>query len=203
MKQTKFSLAGICTFSVLALLFFCQCNKNTTTSDTAISDADSTLSVALAMAYVDTDSLLLYFDYYTQLVNTFEERLSKRKSSLNSGYQKLQNEAVMFQQKVQNNAFLTQERYSQEQTRLQRMEEDLRTKAAQIEQEMEVEQRSMQQKLTDSLNVGIREFNTPQKYQMIFTKTGNSTILYADEKYNITDEVLEFLNKRFKVEKGK
>jgi outer membrane protein len=203
MKQMKNSLSGL--FAVLsALLLFTQCNNNNTSpeADTELKER-AVDQASLPVAYVDADSLLVKFEYYNGLVSSYENKLSKRNSSLNSGYQKLQSEAMTFQQKVQNNAFLTQDRYNQEQTRLQRMEEDLRTRAAQIEQEMALEQRQIQQQLSDSLNKGIKEFNTPQKYQMIFTKTGNSTILYADEKYNITEEVIDFLNKRFKAPKEK
>ena len=203
MKQMKHLLAGFLS-ALSALLIFTSCNNNNAKSEeNPISSIEAVEITSLPVAYVDADSLLVEFDFYNGLVSNYENKLSKRNSSLNSGYQKLQSEAMTFQQKVQNNAFLTQDRYNQEQTRLQRMEEYLRTKAAQIEQEMALEQRQMQQQLSDSLNKGIKEFNTPQKYQMIFTKTGNSTILYADEKYNITEEVLEFLNKRFKAPKEK
>lgn len=199
----KHSLAGLF-IALSALLFFSQCNNNHTGSAEKTDATEPAIDPAvLPVAYVDADSLLVKFEFYNGLVGAYENKLSKQNSSLNSGYQKLQSEAMTFQQKVKNNAFLTQDRFNQEQTRLQRMEEDLRTKASQIEQEMALEQQKMQKQLTDSLNLGIKEFNTPQKYQMIFTKTGNSTILYADEKYNITNDVIEFLNKRFKASKEK
>ncbi|MCC8145243.1 MAG: OmpH family outer membrane protein, partial [Bacteroidales bacterium] len=119
---------------------------------------------------------------------------------INSDYQKFQKEVMDYQQKRQNNAFLSQERIIQEETRLERMQQDLEKKTAQIDQELALEQRIMQQQLSDSLAAGILEFNTPQKYQMILTKAGNSMVLYADEHYNITNYVIEFLNKRFKTE---
>ncbi|MDR2843728.1 MAG: OmpH family outer membrane protein [Candidatus Symbiothrix sp.] len=201
MKQTKRSIAGLLIVATTISIFM-QCKEKETAKIATECPAESSVNPSiLPVAYVDADSLLAHFEFYNALINSYEEKMSKRNSSLTAGYQKLQSEAATFQQKVQNNAFLTQDRYNQEQTRLQRMEEDLRSRATQIEQELAVEQRTIQQQLSDSLSIGIKEFNTPQIYQMIFTKTGNSTILYADNQYNITHQVLEFLNKRFKPNK--
>jgi outer membrane protein len=196
MKKTKHAIKGI--FALIVVLFvFVQCDKKETKSAEDVAAGSEPNVQYLPIAYVDADSLLVHFDFYNGLVNAYEDKLSKQNSSLNSGYQKLQNEAISFQQKAQNNAFLSQERMQQEQLRIQRMQQDLEKRAAQVEQELALENKLIQQQLSDSLSLGIKEFNTPQKYQWIFTKTGNS-ILYGDEHYNITNEVVEFLNKRFK-----
>jgi outer membrane protein len=183
---------------VAVLFVFTQCNSKDTKPAEGVAAGSESDTQYLPIAYVDADSLLVHFDFYNGLVTAYEDKLSKQNGTLNSSYQKLQNEAISFQQKAQNNAFLSQERMQQEQSRIQRMQQDLEKRAAQVEQELALEQKLIQQQLSDSLNLGIKEFNTPQKYQVIFTKTGNSTILYGDEHYNITNEVIEFLNKRFK-----
>jgi len=199
MKNIKHAISGIFTIAVV-MLFFAQCKDNgSNTQAEAVGDSEA-FTHRLPVAYVDVDSLFVHLDFYNKLISAYEEKLSKQSASLNSSYEKLQNEAISFEQKARNNAFLSQERFQQEQTRIQRMQQDLEKKAAQMEQELGLEQRMIQQQLSDSLAFGIKEFNTPQKYQMIFTKTGNSTILYADESYNITNDVIEFLNKRFKSE---
>jgi outer membrane protein len=191
MRQTK-TILGL---AAIVLLFAqCKDDKGTTTG----SDIQLTPGEYLPIAYVDADSILLHFEFYNQLISAYEDKLTKNNASFSAGYQKLQNEAINFQQKLQNNGFASQDRVTQEQNRIQRMEEDLKKRAAQMEQELALEQQSIQQRLSDTLRVGIKAYNTPQKYQMILTKTGNSTILYADDHYNITKEVVDFLNKKFK-----
>jgi outer membrane protein len=189
-KQTllvSLALAGV-------MSVFTQCgSKGGNASDVAI--AEGANSELLPVAYVDVDSLINHLDFYLQLVDGYERELSKQNESLNAAGRKLQNEAIAFQQKVQNNAFLSRERAEQEQTRIQRMQADLEKRADQVQQDLAVKQRNIQQQLQDSLLLGIKEFNTPQKYQMIITK---SATLYADERYNITAEVTDYLNKRFK-----
>jgi outer membrane protein len=196
MKKVKQIIGGVLVLTVVTL-FFTQCNNKEVKTQEEVAASNEPVSQYLPVAYVDADSLLSQFNFYNRLINAYEDKLSKQNNSLNSSYQKLQNEMIGFQQKAQNNAFLSAERMKQEQTRIERMQQDLEKRAAQVEQELALEQKVIQQQLSDSLALGIKEFNKPQKYQMIFTKTGNSTILYADERYNITDEVLEFLNKRF------
>jgi outer membrane protein len=199
MKQTKQVVGGIFALMVTILLFV-QC-KEQTTKDAGIvspnSDGESDTHY-LPLAYVEVDSLLVHFEFYNRLASAYEDKVSKNNSSFNSSYQKLQNEVISFQQKMQNNAFLSQERAIQEQNRLQRMEDDLKKRYAQMEQELALEQQLIQQQLSDSLVLGLKEYNVPQKYHLIFAKSGNS-ILYADAHYNITNDVLGFLNKRFKV----
>ena len=198
MEKIKPAILTIATFAAI-ILFFVQCdNKKIKTEGETDVPGNGTALSYLPVAYVDVDSLLHSFDFYNRLVSDYEAKASKLNNSLNSSYQKFRSEVANFEQKAQNNAFLSQERMLQEQTRLQRMQQDLEKRAGQMDQELAVEQKLIQQKFADSLNVGIKEYNTPQKYQMIFTKTSNSTILYADEHYNITKEVVEFLNKRFK-----
>jgi outer membrane protein len=198
MKQTRLTVHSIFALSIITLLFI-QC-KNQATSET--SDANTPPSAGtehLPFAFVNVDSLLSHFELYNHLASSYEDKVSKHNGTLNAGYQKLQDEVIKFQQKAQTNAFLSQERLTQEQNRIQRMKDDLDKQATQVEQELALENQMLQQQISDSLALGIKDFNNPQKYQMIFAKSGNS-ILYADAHYDITALVIEFLNKRFKVE---
>ena len=196
MKQTKHTIGGIIVL-LIAIFLFVQCkNQANETEKTGMTSEIN--SEVLPLAYVTVDSLIAHFEFYNQLVSKFEDKMVKHNNSLSAGYRKLENEVINFQQKAQTNAFLSQERALQEQNRIQRMKDDLEKQAAQMDKEMSLEQQLLQKQFTDSVVLGIKEFNTPQKYQMIFANSGNS-ILYADARYDITKEFIEFLNKRFKV----
>jgi outer membrane protein len=43
----------------------------------------------------------------------------------------------------------------------------------------------------------LKQFNTPKKYEYILSNAGTDNILYADEKYDITTEIIEYLNARY------
>ena len=197
----KSILSGIFTLFAMTFLFV-QCNNNagTTTSSEGTEGNSGVTPEYLPIAYVDSDSILTYFNFYSNLVGKYEEKVNKQSGEVATSYRKFQEEVAKFEQKVQNNQFLTQDRYNQEQARLQRMQRDIEKKSTQIEQDLVLEQSLIQQQFSDSLALGIKEFNTPQKFQMIFTKSGNNIVLYADPHYNITEDVIDFLNNRFKVE---
>ena len=197
MKQTLRTVSSISVLLVTIFLFV-QCkNQATKEPGEVVSVAGKIDSESLPLAYVEVDSLLVHFEFYNRLASSLEDKLAKHNSTLNAGYQKLENEYINFQQRVQNNAFLSQDRMQQEQRRIQRMKDDLDRQAAQVEREIALENQLLQQQMSDTLTLGMKEFNTPQKYLMIFSKSGNS-ILYADPRHDITDQVIEFLNKRFK-----
>ena len=197
MKQTKRTLS-ICALLV-TLFLFVQCKNQATNKSGEASAISESNPECLPLAYVEVDSLLAHFDFYNYLASDLEDKVVKYHSSINAGYQKLQNEVINYEKRMQSNAFLNQERIIQEQTRIQRMKDDLEKKAAQGEQELTLANQLLERQISDTLSLGMKEFNTPQKYFMIFAKSGNS-ILYADARHNITDEVIEFLNKRFKVQ---
>jgi outer membrane protein len=182
-----------------SLVLFAQCSndKAAAPAQAPVATLSGEALAVLPIAYVDVDSLLVHFDFYNKLISGYEDELGKKNATINSSAQKFQNEVADFQRKAQNNLFISQERGQQEQTRLERMQQDLEKQAAQAQQELGLKQTLMQQQLSDSLSLGIKEYNTPEKYQMILTKTGNSTILYSNEQYNITEDVIKFLNERF------
>jgi outer membrane protein len=197
MKKTNYLITGILAIAIIVLFILQFAGKKQDDKEKVIFSEDS-VSVHLPIAYVDADSLLPNFNFYTHLMNDFEIKLSKQKGQLDSRLQAFQKEVLEFQQKAQNNAFLTRERMEQEQIRLSRKQEELERSAAQIEQELAQEKNRIDRQWSDTLSTGIKEFNNnPKKYQLIFTK-GN--ILYADESYNITQEVIEYLNAHYKVE---
>ena len=59
----------------------------------------------------------------------------------------------------------------------------------------ENEKNSLQ--LRDSINAFLKEYNKDKKYSMIFSNTGFDNLLYADDVYNITQEILDGLNARY------
>jgi outer membrane protein len=200
MKGINYIISGIFAIAII-ILFILQftCKKGENKSENCLS-GDS-LSLHLPVAYVNVDSLQMQFNFYTRLIGDYENKLSKHNSALNQKAQNFQKEVLEYQQKAQNNAFLTRERMEQEEARLSRKQKDLEQEAARAEQELALEQKIIQQQVSDTLSVAMKEFNVPQKYQMIFTRTGNSPFLYIGESYDITQEVIDFLNARYKVEK--
>lgn len=55
-----------------------------------------------------------------------------------------------------------------------------------------LEQQKLNLQLADTIKVNLVEFNKNKNYEIIFSNTASDNILYADEKYDITQEVIRF-----------
>ena len=51
--------------------------------------------------------------------------------------------------------------------------------------------------LRDSINSFLKIYNKDKGYSLILSNTGFDNLLYADPAYNITNEIVEGLNKRY------
>ncbi len=103
-----------------------------------------------------------------------------------------------FQRKYENNAFLSPERAQQEHNNLTKRQQDLQVQAERIQQDFAVEQMKMNQQMTDTVVAALKDFNKDHQYQVIFNNAGgNSTILLAEDAFDITVEVTAYLNNRY------
>ena len=109
----------------------------------------------------------------------------------------LESEMKDFQRKIENNAFLTRERAEQEQQRLLKKQEELQNLDNQLAQELMQEQQKLNEQLRDTIVSQLRAFNQDKGFQVVFSNTVGDNILLAGDSYDITAELLEFLNKNY------
>jgi outer membrane protein len=196
MKNTNYIISGILTIAII-ILFILQFSKKDGCSSADLSVNPDSVSYHLPLAYIRTDSLLESYKFSIDLHETIMKKLENERATINQRSQKLQRDVAEFEQKARANAYLTQDRLQQEQTRLMRIQNELQQYAAQVDEELAVEQNKMNQQLQDTIISALKLFNTPQKYQIIFSNVGTDNIFYADDSYDITKDVLEFLNARY------
>ena len=154
-------------------------------------------SVTLPVAYVNVDSLLMNYNFAKDLNEALMRTEESSRASLTQKERQLNAAAQEFQRKLQNNAFLSQERAEQEQQRILKMQQEYQQMAERLSQEFALEQQKLYMELSDTVKVRLVEFNKDKGYQIIYSNTGSDNILFADDKYDITQEVTEFLNKKY------
>ncbi len=200
MKNTNYIINGVLAVAVI-VLFILQFSKGKNT-DGNTSDAvtDSTYT-RLPIAYIRTDSLLSNYNYYKDLSEMALSKIENQRASLNLRGQQLQKEIIEFQQKAQINAFLSDDRRQQEQIRLSRKQQELEEAAGRAEQELAREQAKMQMQLSDTIVNAIKIFNESKKYQVIFSNVGTDNFYFIEDAYDITREVIDFLNARYAPQK--
>jgi len=197
MKNVNYIINGVLAVAVIVLfiLHFSGGKRNQSGNHNLLkSDSTKTL---LPVAYIRTDSLLANYKLYQDLSEASMKEMENHKLDLNQRKQNFEKDVQDFQQKVQQNIFITQDRMNQEGARLEKRRSDLENYAAQIQQSLAEKQSKMQEQLQDSVISGLKLYNTPQKYQIIFSNIGTDNFYYIDEAYDITKEVTDFLNARY------
>ena len=101
------------------------------------------------------------------------------------------------QQKLNNNGFQSREQAESVQAAIQRQQSDLQQLQARLENELASETAKFNQDLRDSLNNFLQAYNKDKKYDLILSKSGDN-ILFASKKFDITQDVINGLNKRYK-----
>ena len=198
MKNVHFIIEGILAAAVIVLFVLQFSDKQVTGISVARqNDSLQTNVGTLPIAYINVDSLLLHYNFSKEMN---EQLLRKRESSmatLNQKGKELEGELGEYQRKLQNNAFLSQERAQSEENRLRKKQNELQELEQRLSSEITQEQSSMNEQLRDSVYSFLKTYNNANPYQIILSNTFNDNILYSDEKYDITKEVIEQLNARY------
>lgn len=109
----------------------------------------------------------------------------------------MQTEVQEFYRKMENNAFLTRERAQQEQERLMKKEQELKDLDAKLSQDLLVERQKLNEQLRDTVVSKLKVYNKDKGYQVIFSNTAEDNILLAGDAYDITNELIDLLNKSY------
>ena len=149
------------------------------------------------IAYVEVDSLMSQYQFCKDFTLVLQKKGNNARNTLTAKQKQLQTAAANFQQKVQNNGFQSREQAASVQAAIERQGQDLQELQARLGSELDTETAKYNQALRDSLQNFLREYNKTKKYDMILSKAGDN-ILLASKRYDITQDVVNGLNKRYK-----
>ena len=191
-NYTKLSL-----FAVVAFMAFTSCNEQ------PAAEAPKTNSEALEnlkIRYIDEDSIMANYN----LAKDINEAMLRRQNQFDAAQKQRSNEITKFgnamQQKYQNNQYLTEEAFNADQAKLQKMQADAENYLANLQQSIQNELNQSQIQLLDSIDNFMKDYAKKKGFDMVLRK---SATLFIDEKYDVTKEVIEGLNKRYNKVGGK
>jgi outer membrane protein len=151
----------------------------------------------LKIAYVEVDSLMTQYEFCKEFSLVLQKKSNNARNTLTQKGQQLQNAAANFQQKLNNNAFTSREQAESQQAAIQRQQQSLQELQARLENELANETAKYNEALRDSLMHFLDAYNKDKKFDLILTKQGDN-ILYAAKRFDITKDVINGLNKRYK-----
>lgn len=175
-----------------AALAACSGQQAETTS------AETSDSTSLRIAYIEVDTLMSQYQFckdYNLLLNQKGENAQK---VLADKQRALQAHATSLQKKYESNGFTTRDELERAQNQLAREQQDLAELEQRLMTELANEQANLTSEMRDSIQAFLRTYNKTKKFDYILSRSGDN-ILMANPRYDITDEVVRGLNKRYKV----
>lgn len=196
MKNINYVVNGVLAIAVIILFVMQFSGKNETKTVKSISSGEAPGGI-MPVAYVNVDSLLENYNYAKDLNEIILKKSENSRASVNQKANSLRTEMQEFQRKIENNAFLTRERAEQEQQRLLQKQQELQDLDARLSQELLTEQQKLNEQLRDTVVAQLKVYNKDKGYHIIYSNTMGDNILYAQDGYDITAELLEYLNKNY------
>ena len=178
----KKNIFGFMAIAAVAALSLASCNKSQPQVE---AKSESKAPAELKIAYVEVDSIMTQYTFAKEYSALLEKKGQNIQATLAQKQQNLQAAAANFQQKIQQNA-LTREQAEAIQAGLQKQSN-----------EFAAEQAKYNNALHDSIAHYLAAYNKDKKYSIILSKSGDN-LLYADKAYDITNEVINGLNKAYK-----
>ena len=196
MKKNK--TLGMIAFAAISMAAITSCNNSAPKMDEPVKDnAGSSASGNLTRAYVEVDSLMSQYQFCKDFTLVLQKKGNNARNTLASKQKQLQQAAANFQQKVQNNGFQSREQAASVQAAIERQGQDLQELQARLGSELDAETAKYNQALRDSLQNFLREYNKTKKFDLVLSKAGDN-ILLATKRFDITQDVINGLNKRYK-----
>lgn len=197
MKSFKTIAIALCASAFV--LTFTQCN-NTPQQPAVATQVACEGASSLKIAYVDIDTLLTNYNLWKDLNEDIIRKEENVRVTLNEKAQDLQNDIEEFERKLNNNGFATRERAESEQSRILKKRQDLEELQERLSNELAIESNKNNVLFRDSINSFINQYNKQKGYNVILSRLGDN-ILYIDAEMNITQEVIDGLNARYKAGK--
>jgi Outer membrane protein len=197
-EKLHFAIEAVLIVAVVILFVFqfSGNKKSPSVSVAASSGSEYTPGASMPVAYIDLDSLILNYKYSIDMNDHLMDKSEKSRAELTEKQRKFQNDVQSFQSKAETGAFTSQERMDAEREKLIKAEQDLQTLSTKLSQEFAEEQARLNEGFRATIIAQLKEFNKDKTYHIVYGKTSDN-ILYADDAYNITTEILEYFNKKY------
>ncbi len=196
MRTISFFRKGLFLLAVAAIAA-CSGNNGETSKSTVASPVKNTENNGLKIAYVLIDTLTSQYELYKDVSDNFQKKQANAESTINEKGKNFSNQVQDFQRKAQAN-MLTQEQYNNEQARLAKLQQDVQDLQARLSNSLQEEYQKELQALTDTIQNFMKVYAREKGYDFILCKSsGIDNVLYANEAYDVTSEVVVALNKRY------
>ena len=169
-------------------------NEDETTKEPAQQEE----AAGLKIAYVELDTLMSQYQLYKDYSEVLTRKGSNIQKTLAQKQRALESHAASVQKKYESNEFTTRDEVERAQASIQKEQNDLAELADRLQNEFAMEQARINEEARDSIQSFLKRYNKSKKYDYVMVKAGDN-LLIANPKYNITNDIVKGLNKRYKI----
>jgi outer membrane protein len=163
------------------------------------SSVSDTSAVNLKVAYINSDSVLKYYDYLKVNRDQLEAKTKKMDQDLRNRTVGLQNEITAYQRNV-SSMTLGQARAAEED--LGKKQQNLQLYQQSLQQQLMQEEAKLNKELYDRITGFLKEYGEEKGLQVVLKFDPTSDVLYGGQSLDITEDVIKGLNESYKTEKS-
>ena len=182
------------------MLAACNPTNNGTTTDSAAEPGQIT-SLHGEIVYVRMDSLMSSYVMYQELSSSFEEKSGKAETDLTNRGRSLEREMMNAQERVQK-GLVTRLQAQELEQELGRKQQNFVNYRDQLLNELGEEEQVMLNRISNSINLFMKEFNKDNKYKMVISTSAAGPILIADPALDVTAAAIVELNAYYEANKA-
>jgi len=201
MAFNRIKLWGIASALVIGLIACEQQKKEPVQEDKEVQkEEEKEFPNEGKIAYVNIDSLEKHYVYLNEKrkeLNNRQNAIENELKRMNTQYESKMKE---LQEKYQKGT-LTQEEAEKGEKDLMNLQQRFEQRQYETQNELLSLQESLMRDLQERLNGFIEKYNADKKYAYILSYGEGGSILYADPKYEITNDVIEGMNAEEKKDK--
>ena len=152
----------------------------------------------LRIAYVELDTLMSQYQLYKDYSEVLTRKGNNIQKSFAQKHRALESHAASVQKKYESNGFTTRDEVERAQASIQKEQNELAELADRLQNEFAMEQARINDEARDSIQSFLKRYHKTKKYDYVMVKAGDN-LLIANPKFNITEDIVKGLNKRYKI----
>lgn len=192
MKNISLIINILLAIAVGVLYYLHFAGKPATGSDTG---ASSGYGGDLKLAYINSDTVLKYYDYFKVNREKLEAKGKQMDTDFRNRAQGLQREINNYQNTVAN-LTIGQARALEED--LTKKQQNLRVYQESLAQELSIEESNLNQELYKKITTYLKDYGTQKGIQIVFKFDPSSDLLFVGDSLDITKDIISGLNESYK-----
>ena len=159
-------------------------------------------STSSGIAYVNVDSIIFKFDMFYDRRDDLMDKQQKAEAELNSKAGQYEKSARDYQEKV-NKGLVTRATAAEMEQALLQQQQELVNLRDNLQANLIEEEQVMNRQILEYITSFLEENKSEYNYQYILGKSFGGQVLYGDTSLDITQKVLDAINKKYQEENKK